>query len=286
MTKRERRLPSGLSPTSLELFHQCPRRFEEEKINGLFSPPGKEAVLGTFVHLVLEILMQGNPEERTLERAREIATEVWPTYSERGDFKRLHLDPQGVKWFKHSAWGSIENYFQMENPEEVEVVATEQRINCEINGVPVRGIIDRLDRVDDVLVVSDYKNGKVTDAKYMGPKRDQLNMYAAMINATEGEIPLKGRLLYTAHGIIHDVEFSPESVDALTSKTAKAWEKIHANYEGGHFPPNPGPLCGWCPALEKCAEGMGHVTMQHRRGRLKKTAPGYALVATPRRRRR
>ena len=596
------KLPTGLSPSSMDLYHQCPRRFEEEKMKGLYSPPGVEALLGTFVHRVLELLMQHPSEERTRDAAKECARLAWPETEAEKDFIRLNLTDEAKLKFRWDGWTSVLNYFEMENPVEVDVVSTEQRLEVIIDGVPLRGIIDRLDRVEGKLVVSDYKglvletelatpsgwttmgeivvgdevfgpdgspcrvgfksevhfnpcflikfddgsglvadhehrwvvdtdsgqqtltttelhrrllskgrsdlrialqeplklpkidlpidpwmfgywlgngrkkggditygdpavgevvlnrgyrlgpdthwkdgtetrtvyglrtalrlvgvlgsrsippeylrgsfdqrldflrglmdsdgnwnklrgeavfvnldkgladavadlvtslglkcsrwegkgsgfgkvvhqyrvsfrprefnpflaskadlvtlsstargsrhlireileippvatqcigvsndsqmylagrslipthnSGKVPDKKYFGPKRDQLNLYAAMINAKEGTIPDVGRLIFTAHSQIIDVEFTPKTVASVEAKTKTVWTEINEQFAAGEvFRPNTGPLCGWCPLVDRCPEGKAFANNLYQRGRLKATAPAYAMFA-------
>lgn len=287
VSKKEPKLPTGLSPSSIDLYEQCPRRFEEEKIKGMFSHPGVEAMLGTFVHRILELLMQKPPEERTLDVAKECARLAWPETESHGSFKNLRLDENAKLRFRWDAWKSIENYFEMEPPAGVEVVATERNVKATLNGVPIRGIIDRLDREDGRLVVSDYKNGKLPNAKYdKGAKANQLNYYAGLVQELEGELPAKGRLIFTAHSTVIPVEFTEESVQIVLNKAKEIWDEVHANFAAtdysapgqSAFPPKPSMLCAWCPVMMQCPEGKANVTMMKRMGRLKDTAPGYAAV--------
>jgi len=285
MSVKTPKLPTGLSPSTIDLFHQCQRKFYEQKILGAYDPPGREAVLGTFVHLILEKLMGLPAPKRTPEQALLCAREAWGETETDKDFLSLKLAPEEIRDFKWKARGSVENYFQMQDPPAVEVVATEAMVSAVVNGVPLRGIIDRLDRVDNSIQVSDYKNGKVPDAKYAAPKLRQLNFYAAMVEETRNETPKVGKLLFTAHKVIMETEFTEDSVGAVLEDAENTWTSIHESFESGTpeaWPPSPGPLCGWCPVLERCPEGMGDATMRFKRGRLKSTAPGYALVATPR----
>lgn len=269
-------------------YGQCPRRFEEEKIKGMFSPPGVEALLGTFVHRILELLMQKPPEERTLEVAKECARLAWPETQNHGQFKNLHLSEEAQKKFRWDAWTSVENYFEMEPPESVDVVATERNVKAVLNGVPIRGIIDRLDREDGRLVVSDYKNGKLPNPKFdKGEKNDQLNLYAGLVQELEGELPMVGRLIFTAHSVVIPVEFTEESVAAVLGKARGIWDAVHESFAAtdyskpgqSAFPAKTSPLCGWCPAVATCPEGRANVTMMYRMGRLKETAPAYALMS-------
>lgn len=282
--RRERRLPSALSPSSIELYHQCPRKFEIQKINGGREPAGRDALRGTLIHRILELLMQRDPEGRTREAARDCAKEAWPETVENPDFIALGLSDDDQREFKWSAWESVENYFHMEKPTEVVVEATEQKVSGTIGGVPLLGIIDRLDREGDDLIVSDYKGGKVPDPKYRQSKWDQLNLYGALVGATTGTTPTVGRLLFTTHSQILETPFTEDSLGAVVEMAAEVWGEVQKDFKANSFSPKVGPLCGWCLYANTCPEGMAHLTSLYRKGRLKESAPAYTLVADPMRR--
>ena len=67
-------LPRHLSPSSATLFTQCPRRWRLRYIDRIAEPAGAAAVIGTFAHRVLEVLLGEAPEHRTQDRAKLIAT--------------------------------------------------------------------------------------------------------------------------------------------------------------------------------------------------------------------
>jgi len=175
---------AALSPSSITAWHQCPKRFFFEKILRLDTPPVLEAVCGTFVHGVLERLMELAPEGRQLEAARRLATEQWaPFISDVSNrFAELGLDEAAVKAFKRRAWAGVSGYFALEDPTAVDVVATEQEVRAELDGAPLFGIVDRLERVGDQLVVADYKTGKAPKwPEEIDEKLGQLRLYAAVL---------------------------------------------------------------------------------------------------------
>lgn len=263
----------------MEMYHQCPRRFEVQKINGGYEPSGYPALLGTFVHRILELLMQRPPEERTIDAAKECAKAAWPETEADADFQLLQLDEDAKRKFRWSGWHSVENYFTMEDPKSVDVVATEQWVEATINGVNMRGIIDRLDRNDmGQLVISDYKSGKVPGERYRGSKWEQLAFYAAVVQDTQGVTPVTGRLIFIAHGEVLETPITDTSVTKVISKVTATWSNIQADFHERGFKATPNNLCGWCPILPACPEGMAHCYMQMKKGRLKQTAPGYAVV--------
>lgn len=306
-------MPTGLSPSSMELWHQCPRRFEQEKINRRPSDTGVPAVTGTLVHRALEFLLELPPEKRTQRAAYESLKQAWPETRDGKDVASLGLTEDELLILRRAAVKSMRTYFDVEKPHKVDVVATERKLGIiiqpdsleatpmedafpdhadpvegeepkpkvvEIDGVPLRGIIDRLDR-DGAgnLVVTDYKNGKVPAPQYQGPKLRQLNIYGALVEATDGEAPNVGRLVFTAYAKEIRTAINRRSIDEAKQDAVEAWEEITESFNADHFVPQTGPLCGWCPFAADCPEGIADLRERRAAGRLKKTAPNYDLAA-------
>ena len=193
---------ASLSPSSMATWRQCPKRFFFEKILRLEVEPGEAAVCGSFVHLVLEHLMGHPSGERTADVARSIAAALWPAFTDDPEtrFAELDLPPEAVKAFKQRAWAGIVGYFHIEDPNLVDVIGVEQEIRAELDGAPVYGIIDRIDRDGDGVgvVVTDYKSGKAPawdDERE--EKLGQLRTYAALLEAT-GQRVTELRLLFVS----------------------------------------------------------------------------------------
>ena len=80
--------PKRLSPSGAATFEQCPRRWRFRYVERLPDPPGIDALIGTFAHRVLELLMQQPPKRRSVDGARRIATGAWPEMSGDDDYPR------------------------------------------------------------------------------------------------------------------------------------------------------------------------------------------------------
>lgn len=279
--EHERVMPTGLSPSSIELWQQCPARFEQEKVLGRGSPGGVDASIGTLVHAVLEDLMELEPGARTIDRARELLRDRWPGWVGEDRWTELAIEPgsDDERSFKRRAWAGVRGYFEIENPQRVEVLARERYLSAEVDGVPLRGIVDRLDRdVFDDVVVADYKTGKVPIPAYRGPKFRQLNLYAALVEAVDGVRPGEGRLLFTTFGRVISTRIDRESVGTALDTAAEAWQELHAAERAGAYPAQVGPLCGWCPFVGECPEGLAEVRERRAAGRLKSSAPAWELA--------
>jgi len=249
--------PRRLSPSGAATFRQCARRWRFRYLEGRDDPPTAPALIGSFVHRILEELLAEPPAGRTEERARLLARAVWPDTATDASFVALELDERRQRSFRWRAWRSIEGYFRVEDPATVDVVDREQRLECEIGGVPFVGIVDRTERAADGLVVTDYKTGRRPSARYCDERLEQVLLYAAALGST-GEHPRRARLLYLGAGAL-DVEADPERVAGAVGSFTRTWEDIAAARRDDDFGPRPGPLCGWCPFLADCPEGRREV---------------------------
>ncbi len=250
-----------LSPSSASTFRQCPRRWKHRYIDRLPDPKGIPALVGTFVHRVLEELMTRIPSQRTLDEARALARQLWPEVSDDEDFMALMLDEasqRGVRW---QAWRLIENYFSMEDPTAVEVAEREQRLEVSLQGVPFVGVVDLTERTSDGLRVTDYKTGRAPSARYLDDKLDQVWLYAAALEALDQRID-EVRLMYLT-GTNVDRARDDEAVATAVDRHATTWSEIAVAIDGEDFPTRTGPLCGWCPYAAECPDGRLEVERRY-----------------------
>ena len=269
--------PKHLSPTSASMFRQCPQRWKFRYVDRLPDPPGEAALAGTFAHRVLEELLSLEPEERTMDRARALAKEVWSDMAVDEDFSALALDPDGIRNFKWTAWRAIEGLWNLEDPKTVEVVDTETEVSVEIGGVPFIGYIDRVEIGSDGLVVSDYKSGRAPGRKFYKDRLEQVLLYAAALAELHGTLPARARLMYLGQRI-DETEVTAENIGDVTQRLADTWEELLQRSATGEFPPEPGPLCGWCAFVRHCPEGLAEVERRHLAGALRPDAPALALA--------
>ncbi len=270
--------PKRLSPSSASTFQQCPKRWKMRYMDRLPDPPGQAALAGTFAHLVLEHLLQESTDQRTIENAKLLARKCWPEIETDKDYVALELDETEARHFRWISWKAIEGLWTLENPQEVVVEATEQLIDAEIEGVPFRGIVDRLDREPDGLVVSDYKSGKAPRPRYVEGRLAQVLLYAAAIANDLGERPRRARLLYLGQRTV-EAEVTDEALKIVAADLKTTWSSMTTSCESGEFEANTGPLCGWCPFIAECAEGTAEVRSRLDRGMMRLDAPAVAVVA-------
>ena len=73
-------------------------------IDKLPDPKGEAAVLGTFVHQILEDLLSLDPNERSIDAARAVARKLWDETRNDDDFLSLSLSQDQTTSFKWNAW--------------------------------------------------------------------------------------------------------------------------------------------------------------------------------------
>ena len=221
----ERYVPKHLSPSSASSYRECARRWKFRYVDRLPDPPGEPAVTGTFAHMVLEKLMQEPVDNRTVDRAKELARELWPKLENSRDYQGLDLDDEASLQFRWNGWKAIEGLWDLEDPREVTVASTEQDVRVEINGVPFRGIIDRVDQTDDGLVVTDYKSGKAPSERFSTNYATQMLLYAAALTELEGRKPAKAQLLYLGQKAV-EVEVTDENLTEAVDELRTTWLAI------------------------------------------------------------
>ena len=270
--------PAHLSPSGASLYQQCPRRWKHRYVDRLPDPPGVAALAGTFAHRVLELLLQEPDQRRTVERAKELARVAWPEIATDDDFAALGLDETELREFRWRGWLAVEGLWAIEDPCTVSVDATEHDVQVLVGDVPFRGVVDRIDLTDDGRVITDYKSGRAPAERFAAGRLTQVMLYAAAVAATTGERPIRARLLYLGQKIV-EIDVTDENLESAVGELEATWSSLTADCDRGVFEATTGPLCGWCPYVDRCPEGRAEVNERVDSGRLRLDAPAIELIA-------
>jgi putative RecB family exonuclease len=247
-------LPRSLSPSRLSDFQTCPRRYQYTSIERLPQPASYATAKGRFAHFVFEQLFNLLPNERTIERAREFvpaAVEAVLTEDVRRD---IALDDAMMSRLLRETEAIITTYFSMEDPTTVTSEGVELRLGATVDGAPLFGILDRLDRdADGSLTIVDYKTGGLPNRNFDSQTFANAELYAALCEAELGEKPAKIRLMYVAQGQSIERNVSEVVIKARSHSAASAWEKINRFYVDGEFPATPSVrACRFCSFKDLC----------------------------------
>lgn len=258
--------PKHLRPSSWTSFEKCPRSWARQHVDGIVDPSGWESEVGTMAHAILlgsgalPGLYNDPPPLRTLDRARQHAhTMATAPHPDRPAITSVDRGEITERDFKAKTWRSVLGDWEVEEPAEVDVVATEQEITWTEAGVPFMCHVDRVERKPAGLTVIDLKTGKVPDKKYQAPYHRQVVIGAMGVEASIGEPAEEGRLLYIGQSEVVPVDTSRKARAAVLGAAVDTWEAIGAQCDQADtwldFTPNVGPLCGWCSAAAECDAG-------------------------------
>lgn len=281
-------LDPRFSFSSIEESNKCLRSWFEKYIIGGQDVPGVAANIGSFDHDVLERLYNLDPDYRTIEQLRNLAQDNWPEFYSQvtKDFAEAGLDLPSEVELKRMAWDGMADIFMFEDPPEVEVIYNELSFVVDIGGYTFRGFIDRVEMIDGLVVITDYKTGKMSDDKYLIPKLNQLLLYCIAYEQVAKDhglplgMPAYARLMFTKFGLVQ-IEVTPEVIAEAEKYFIRKAKRIMSQFDKDPrvaFPPKVGPLCAYCPFIEICPEGIAEFHRRNDVFKVKPEAPAFAML--------
>lgn len=276
-------LPRGLSPSAFGAFKSCPLAFKFSYLDRLPQPPSAPASKGTLVHRALERLMLRRAEDRTIGAALEDLASARADLAADADFTDLVLTEDEWDAFHAEAELLVHRYFELEDPTTVRPIGLELRLSATVGSVQLRGIIDRLELVEnDELVITDYKTGSVPGERHELQRLAGVHMYALMVEQMLGKRPVRVQLLYLSKPEAIIATPSEQSVAGVARKSQALWSAIESSCARGDFRPHPGPLCNYCSYQAYCpAFGGDPALAEELRGPGTVIAPSLPLASTP-----
>jgi putative RecB family exonuclease len=245
--------PSSLSPSKVSAFKDCALAFRFSAIDRLPEPPSPAATKGTLVHAALERLFCLPAGERTVEAAVGCLAEATEAIRSDPDFADLHLDPEQEAAFLSEADVLVRRYFELEDPNAITPIGIELKLSAEIDGLELRGIIDRLELdADGELVVTDYKTGHSPGERYEQGRLGGVHFYSYLCEQVFGRRPAKVQLLYLNDAVAIITQPDERSTRALRTKVGAIWSAVERACERDDFRPKPGALCSWCSFQAYC----------------------------------
>ena len=250
-----RSMPPALSPSRAADFIQCPLLYRFRVVDRLPEPPSAAAARGTLVHAALERLFDLPALERTPEAAVALLEPEWARLVEHEpELAALVVqdDEESPDWFAGAA-ALVNRWFTLEDPMRLEPAERELYVEAEVDGLTLRGYVDRLDvAADGRLRVVDYKTGRAPSELFEGKALFQMKFYALVLWRTRGVVPTLLQLVYLRDGQV--LRFAPEERDLLATerKVRALWTAIERAARTGDWRPSPSRLCDWCHHRDLC----------------------------------
>jgi putative RecB family exonuclease len=242
-----------LSPSRAGDFKTCPQLFKFRAIDKLPEPTTIYQARGTTAHLALERFYDLPAAEREPNQLYDLFRQAWTELRTEDEYNELFETPDA-----ESAWGVesmklLANYFSVEDPRVVEPYDREMDMTEDLDGIVIRGILDRIDRnADGHLVITDYKTGKAPPEIYALPAFFALKIYALLIRNRTGETPKEVRLLYLNGPTMYRLAIDDKQLDGIDIQLRALWKAIERAMSLDNYPPRPGRLCDWCAFQNIC----------------------------------
>jgi putative RecB family exonuclease len=246
--------PRTLTPSKVTAFTNCPLAFRFSQIERRPEPPSPSSVKGALVHSALEGLFWHHPPgARSPESAAAELGHAWDALQDDDEFVQLELEPATADAFLADARTLVDNYFLLEDPNEAHTVGVELGVETMVDGMRLRGIIDRLDVAPDgSLIVVDYKTGRAPSERFERGSMGGVQTYALLCESLLGRAPAEVRLLYLRQPIAISTAASEQTIRGQRKRAIAVWTAIERACDAEDFRPHVGPLCDYCSFKPSC----------------------------------
>jgi putative RecB family exonuclease len=244
-------LPRRLSPSALDRYRECPRRFllqDIEQVGAGRFVPTPELAVGNLAHKALELVFRLDPSERAQALTGGVLVErLWVDY-----WNSELLGSGGEEVARADADALLAGYGAR-----FDLGARPRRLESWVS-LPLQGggeLKTRLDRIDESrygLRLIDYKTGRrQLDAQDL--PRDTAAIVHLLAVSRASDQPVE-RISHYYLRTGEEVYWEPEEDDV-----AAAGERLRALLaemrQDREFAPAPGPQCSYCPFNLRCPAG-------------------------------
>ncbi|MFH1590220.1 MAG: PD-(D/E)XK nuclease family protein [archaeon] len=255
------------SPSSINTYKQCPRKYYYHYIEELPSSPSIHLIRGKIVHFVLENFFDIDNNIKTEDDLQlHLMFLLEKTWAEnQSEFMELDLDENKIKSYYNESKDMLNSWFSrfrrnlQANMEKGTTFhqafkdmtpRREEEFSSEKHNV--RGFIDAIYESNGNAIILDYKTSKKME---LTPEyRLQLGIYALMYHEKNGVLPAIVGIDFLRYPELlvqvdeQLVEDAKREVDWMHTKT------VSTNLED--YPQKPSPLCKWsngqCDYYKEC----------------------------------
>ena len=250
--------------SQLQLFEQCPRKYQYRYLDKIETPfeITADLVLWQAVHKSLERLYQWINTFRTpsVEECLQRFHDARQAESEKNEI--IIKGDKTIDDYKRRGEHYINEYYQQHQPfTDHQIVATEMRLSFALDeDKKFRGVVDRIDKKETTFIINDYKtNQHLPDADKLD-YREQLTLYAVGIKHKYGKYcdRIVAKLHYVHFGLCDEREVTDALMDEVTQKyighiSAIEQARFHLNMgDSNAFQPTENAYCKYCPYQSIC----------------------------------
>lgn len=232
-----------LSYSAIAAYRDCPRQYWYRHVHHLPAPQSAEAVQGVILHEVLRRAADSRRAGKRLTAAllRSLHEDVWATTP--------FPDARRAPTFKRVGATQLEAFRKAGGLDSVPAFV-EQPFTVGVDGWSLRGVIDRIDKVQDAWTIIDYKSGRPVKRRI----RDlQLALYALGATEVLALDPVRLQVVYLASGEVVPVG----KVDELVAEAKVEANEVAEGIRSGSFDARPERRrCRLCAYRLACADAL------------------------------
>lgn len=245
------------SHSKIETFEQCKLKFKFRYIDKIIPEIAKsiEAHLGEIVHKTLEWLYI-----QVMENKIPSINDVISVYSENWEenySKDMPIFNKALtaKDFFNRGVEFLVNYYMKYHPFQDNTIATEKRIEINLDEKGEKKLIGFIDRLShnlesNEIEIHDYKTSNSVFAKNKVESSRQLALYSLAIKEMFGK---EKNICMTWHFLAHDMKVCVRKTNEELENVRKEIIEIINNIEKTKdFPPTKSQLCYWCEYIDIC----------------------------------
>ncbi len=235
-------IPPKISYSQIDNYLACPLRYKFSYILNVPTPPNHALNFGNTVHNVLKIFhtkkMFG--KETSLEDLMDIYEKEWVPLGYDDEEHRKKQFESGKK--------ILERYYQTNKDIDVQHIGIEKEFILDIDGIKLKGKIDRIDKLPDGSVeIIDYKTGNSKTQKEVD-NDVQMTIYKMAAEEALNIEPTFLSFYYLEAGEKLSTNRTQKQIEAQK----KIIKEVVKDIKEKNFKPNSGQSCRFCPYRGLC----------------------------------
>ncbi|MFH1399387.1 MAG: PD-(D/E)XK nuclease family protein [Candidatus Woesearchaeota archaeon] len=256
------------SPSSINTYKQCPRKYYYQYILSLPTVASIHLVRGKAVHEALEQFFKLDIKQVNLtnweEELRIILLDLFDKswQSKQEELESFMLGEQMLEYYRRESVFMIENFWRgfvkkikdLGKPVAIAFVELQPRTEVYYKSAKhgVQGFVDAIHRIADQVILMDYKTSK--SAEISDSYRLQLAIYCLLYYERHGDLPGKVGINFLKFGEqLLDVD---SELLALAKKEVEFIHSVNRSKDIKDYPKAESPLCKWgsgqCDFFDVC----------------------------------
>lgn len=247
------------SYSSLDTFKTCPLKYKFQDIDKIRVPKNMEMVFGACVHSALKFMFERTPLYPTLDQVVDFFRNIW-------DQSKIAINSSASEEDKDVFYKEgiliLEKFYKYNQPWNFNVVDLESRFETTLEDEKtgethiLAGIIDRVDKNEDLYEIIDYKTAKRMLAQQNLDNDFQMSIYHMGITKRWPHLDpkkIKLSLYFLKHGEKISTSRTSEQLEETKKNILGIINDIQARIKNNYdFPPTPSALCDWCGYRQMC----------------------------------